>query len=299
MNNLTSSQANLSQLDSEAEPSPDAAPPEAREEATVKEKSGESERRLDRRGVLQFGGTAALAGAAAAVMGSSAVGAATATGVMYYGVNNAAGTSTTGLTSSNSKFSLHVKNGGLGHAIVGEATNADGSGFGVVGTGIGGAGVVGGTKGDGPGVRAYVQPGARGSALQAVTLEPANSSPTVMALQGGTGHGVYSHIENESNASRAVFGRTIGTGHAVLASVVNTKSNAAALKAATRGSGPGLEALSAAGVGATFKGKTAQVQLIPSSAASHPAEGSAGQLFVDASHRLWFCQGGTDWHRLA
>jgi hypothetical protein len=83
-----------------------------------------------------------------------------------------------------------------------------------------------------------------------------------------------------------------------LASIVNTQSDAAA-KATTQGSGPGLEALSAKGVGATFRGKTAQVQLVPSSDAGHPASGAAGQLFVDSSKRLWYCRGGTDWQQLA
>ena len=144
------------------------------------------------------------------------------------------------------------------------------------GTGDGGAGVAGGTRGSGPGVRAYAEPGARGSALQALTLEANNSSPTIEAHQVGTGHGVYSHIENASNAGRALYGRTGGTGHAVLASIVNTRSVVAAAKATTQGSGPGLEALSAKGVGATFRGKTAQVQLVPSSDAGHPASGAAG-----------------------
>ena len=266
MNNLTSSQSNLTQLDETdetdetaetLEPSPDGAAPEPGEEAS-------GERRLDRRGILQFGGVAALAGAAAALIGTSAAGAATAPGVMYYGARNDAGPATTGLTSSNGKFGLHVKNSGLGNGIEGEATNVDGSGFGVVGTGVGGAGVVGGTKGDGPGVRAYVQPGARGSALQAVTLEPSSSSPTVMALQGGTGNGVYAYIANANNARQAVYARTIGTGHAMLALVENAQSRAAAVRASTHGSGPGLEALSSKGVGATFRGKTAQVQLVVS-----------------------------------
>jgi hypothetical protein len=57
----------------------------------------------------------------------------------------------------------------MGSSAVGAATNADGSGFGVVGTGIGGAGVVGGTKGDGPVERANLQPGAPRNAQQAVT----------------------------------------------------------------------------------------------------------------------------------
>jgi hypothetical protein len=233
------------------------------------------------------------------VMGASAAGATTTPAPIRFGANNDAGSLNTGLTSSNGKATLHVKDTGLGHAIWAEATSPSGHGFGVHGVGVNGAGVVGGTAGSGPGIRAYVEPGASGSALQAVTLEPNNSSPTVMALQGGIGHGVYSHIENAKNESRAVYGRTMGTGHAVLASVVNAQSPTAALKATTQGSGPGVEAVSGAGVGATFAGKAAQVQLVPSSDSGHPSSGQAGQLFVDRASRLWFCRGGSDWQQLA
>jgi hypothetical protein len=229
----------------------------------------------------------------------SAKAAGAATGVMHFGATNGAGTTNTLLTSSNSKSTLQVTNAGLGHGVVGNVSNRNGRGYGVFGTGDAGAGVAGGTRGNGPGVRAYAEPGAGGSALQALTLEANNSSPTISAHQVGTGHGLYSHIENASNASRALYGRTGGIGHAVFASIVNAQSAVAAAKAATQGSGPGLEALSAKGVGATFQGKTAQVQLVPSSDTGHPASGAGGQLFVDSAKRLWFCRGGTDWQQLA
>ena len=268
---------------------------------TEPEPRPEPEKPLDRRGILRFGGGAALAGATAALLRPSVAGAATAagTGPMRFGTSNAALTRSTGLSSTNGKYSLHVTNAGLGDAIVGDVTKSTGHSSGVVGTSIGGAGVAGSTRGDGPGVRAYVFPGARGSALQARTDESDNSAPTVVASQGGTGHGVYAHIENVKNASRAVYARTMGTGQAVLALVTNAQSSAAAVRAATKGAGPGIDAASSRGVGAVFAGKTAQVQLVPSSAASHPAKGSSGQLFVDRANRLWFCREGTNWQRLA
>jgi hypothetical protein len=52
-------------------------------------------------------------------------------------------------------------------------------------------------------------------------------------------------------------------------------------------------------VGATFEGKTAQVELVPSPESSHPSSGAPGQLFVDNAKRLWFCRGGNDWQQLA
>ncbi|HTK16337.1 MAG TPA: hypothetical protein VL769_08100 [Acidimicrobiia bacterium] len=289
MNNLTPTESNLTHPDTtdENEPSP--------VEAT--DETGPT--RLDRRGILQFGGAAALAGAAAAVMSTKVAGAATTPGVMHYGASNDAGTATTGLTSANAKSALSVKSTGLGSGIIADATSATGRGYGVLGTGDRGAGVAGGTRGDGPGVRAYAEPGAGGSALEALTLEGGNASPTISAHQIGTGAGVFSHIENAANPSHAVYGRTIGVGNAVLGLVLNTESPAAAVKASTSGSGPGLAASSAKGVGGSFAGKAAQVQLVPSAEWSHPASGAPGQLFVDRAKRLWFCRGGRDWHQIA
>jgi hypothetical protein len=51
--------------------------------------------------------------------------------------------------------------------------------------------------------------------------------------------------------------------------------------------------------GGIFSGPLAQVQLVPGTAASHPASGAAGDLYVDKSHRLWFCRGGASWKQLA
>jgi hypothetical protein len=76
------------------------------------------------------------------------------------------------------------------------------------------------------------------------------------------------------------------------------------------GSGPGVRGISggtAAGVhgsseggrGGHFRGKKAQIRLDPSTTATHPSSGDAGDLFVDAENRLWFCKGGTTWVRIA
>jgi hypothetical protein len=52
------------------------------------------------------------------------------------------------------------------------------------------------------------------------------------------------------------------------------------------------------GRGGVFDGPLAQLRLIPSTAAMHPGTGAAGDLFVDRSHRLWFCLGGASWKRV-
>ncbi len=56
---------------------------------------------------------------------------------------------------------------------------------------------------------------------------------------------------------------------------------------------------SADGRGGVFNGKAAPIRLIASTAASHPASGMLGDLFLDANKRLWFCKGGTTWQQLA
>jgi len=73
-----------------------------------------------------------------------------------------------------------------------------------------------------------------------------------------------------------------------------------------KGSGPiGVQGEGAIGIsargerGGTFAGNVAQLQLQPSGQASHPATGEPGDLFVDASRRLWFCKGGSSWVQVA
>jgi hypothetical protein len=46
-------------------------------------------------------------------------------------------------------------------------------------------------------------------------------------------------------------------------------------------------------------GQDAQARLVPSASATHPARGTAGDLFVDSSKRLWFCKGASTWRQIA
>ena len=63
--------------------------------------------------------------------------------------------------------------------------------------------------------------------------------------------------------------------------------------------GRGVLGLSYHGYGGFFQGFTAAVHLVPSGAPTHPATGLRGDLFVDATGRLWFCKGGALWKQLA
>jgi hypothetical protein len=87
--------------------------------------------------------------------------------------------------------------------------------------------------------------------------------------------------------------------NAAFLNLTNTNVAKPALRARTAGTGPGVQGESVNGRGGLFTGKVAQVRLLPSTAATHPASGLAGDLFVDASARLWFCKGGTTWKQLA
>jgi hypothetical protein len=64
-----------------------------------------------------------------------------------------------------------------------------------------------------------------------------------------------------------------------------------------KGSGSG-----GSGRGGIFSGSAAQVQLSPGSKATHPKNGTRGDLYADSTGRLWFCKkgGGTaTWHQIA
>ena len=57
---------------------------------------------------------------------------------------------------------------------------------------------------------------------------------------------------------------------------------------ANAAAGVGVAGTPTLGRGGQFASKQAQLRLVPSNAASHPSAGAKGDLFVDASGRLWF-----------
>jgi hypothetical protein len=61
----------------------------------------------------------------------------------------------------------------------------------------------------------------------------------------------------------------------------------------------GVRGTSLLGRGGRFRGAKAQIKLDPSTAASHPFSGAAGDIFLDASKRLWLCKGGSTWALIA
>jgi hypothetical protein len=247
--------------------------------------------KVDRRALLRLGAAAAALGAGSLALKPNAAAATTAG--MQLGAENDAANSATGVTSSNGTDTLHVTNTNAAPAV-----EVRSGGAGLLAFGAADAGVVGITRGVGPGVRARADIGT-GPALRAEVDAAAATTTTIEAAQSGQGIGVLAHIDNTTSNARAVVASTRGLGQAHLAAIANASSKAAAMRAQTTGFGSAVDAASALGAGGRFSGKTAQIQLVPSNLSTHPPSGSAGQLFVDRSNRLWYCKGGTAWHQLA
>jgi hypothetical protein len=138
-----------------------------------------------------------------------------------------------------------------------------------------------------------------GPALAGVVFDPATPNFDIVAYAQVTSNGFYSEVAKPDGTARALWGQTYGKGSAVVGGVSNPTSNAPAILGATSGGGSGVEGKSLKGVSGRFTGKTAQIQLNPSTATTHPSTGAAGQFFVDRSNRLWFCRGGASWKQLA
>ena len=257
----------------------------------------EERRPVSRRNALRLGGLAAGAAAGTMLLRPTAAHATTAN--FQFGTDNDAGVDDTSFTSSNPNQTLeivnslngealklqttdpndtqptmHVVDAGLGGAIFAECTSLDGDNAtaAIIGESING-GVIGFTDGPGAGISGFAGSGT-GPGVGAAQLTASATSHALEAIQAGKGIALYGHIENASNSNRAIYGKTTGTG-------------------------PGVEGSSSNGVGGKFAGKTAQIQLVPSGATSHPSSGAPGTLFVDKSKRLWFCKGGTSWKQLA
>jgi len=125
--------------------------------------------------------------------------------------------------------------------------------------------------------------GVYGYSASGIAVHGASASSTSPAVQGWakagrTGVVGYSGVTpppvGPTNAG--VFGMADGTSSAI-----------------------GVLGRSPTGRGGAFSGKLAQLRLSPSGATTHPTSGAAGDLFVDNSHRLWFCKGGSTWVKLA
>jgi hypothetical protein len=153
-------------------------------------------------------------------------------------------------------------------------------------------------------------------------LNDANGNQVLWAESGGDGIGVYGisqssiGLKGESTSNNGVYGHSQaddqaaivgqskgdGTGVLGYSGKDSVYLQDAPQKTGVFGeapSGVGVYGRASNGRGGQFSGGKAQVRLMPSSAATHPANGALGDLFLDKSGRLWFCKGGKTWKQIA
>lgn len=177
---------------------------------------------------------------------------------------------------------------GTGVKGEGQNTGVHGVGYeqgtGVMGKSETGSGVVGQAGTNTSKVSFQINAGTAG-----IGFEKAIGVVGIVAGQGVEGGaGVVGFVLNAHSDLPGVIGETLGTGPGV--------------SGETEGVGPGVSGNSKLGRGVVAQGLLAQLRLTPSTKENHPATGLPGDLFVDASRRLWFCkQGGTKpkWVQLA
>ncbi len=185
---------------------------------------GDGRPRLDRRKLIGLG-TAAAAGAAAAIVGGADPAGAT-TGTMQYGTTNNSGVDQTSLVTTTSATGFLVLNSGAGAGVFGQGAttgvmgrSTSPGGTAVWGESTAGPCVVGNTQTGGPAVRATIG---------ATPTGPLNPNPAVEVNHQGTGAGiVVNHqglgtgvgvsIGDPSNSSDAISAFTPGAGRAVSA----------------------------------------------------------------------------------
>jgi hypothetical protein len=201
--------------------------------------------------------------------------------------------------------------------------DANGGGVGVAGSSISGMGVYGlsnsGTAVSGASTSGM---GVSGSSDSSTGVYGSSNATAIYGTSPG-GYGVYGrsglgtavfgwstsgtgvYAASDSDAAPAAFAQSFGGNSGLQAYSGPNMPPASAKKVGVFGSADtdvysvGVRGVSPTGRGGRFKGKKAQIRLDPSADATHPPSGARGDLFVDASGRLWFCKGGTTWKQLA
>lgn len=150
-----------------------------------------------------------------------------------------------------------------------------------------GVGIDTGSSGTGTGL---VTTAERGQAFAAVTTSTDSDVDGASVTHAGLGRALLVTATSTGNTKGAVTGVNNGRGAGVWGHQPNTSSTEAAVVGWSEG---------VSGRGGRFRGKAAQVRLMPGLTPSHPASGLAGDLYVDSANRLWFCAGATSWKQLA
>jgi hypothetical protein len=118
-----------------------------------------------------------------------------------------------------------------------------------------------------------------GSVITASSSSATGEFDAVTIDYAGTSRALYAQSHNPANINGTVTGVNEGHGIGVWGEQRNN-------------TGPGIGVVGVGGSqgrGSQFTGGVAQTRLVPSTAGTHPTTGKTGDLFVDASVRLWFC----------
>lgn len=293
---------------------------------------------LSRRAFARLGAMAGVGAAATvAALGADSSPAAAAEGsAVLLGKDNGGATARTGIFASGRGLfaTLADPQVGVGDQPFSAGVVAKGT-VGVLGAGSGenGAGlyatdgVINGSASDGSGLCAGVQVWLQGPAntspaisaetdgvgqgLSVALTSASNQQPAIYIVNSGSGSGLFL---SDSHGLNGVFGvngavrRPDGFGAGVIAHLANPNNLSPAVVAHTQGHGNALEAKAASGVAvsassargaaAQFSSPVAHLRLIPGPG-DHPAEGQAGDLFVDAGAHLWYFRGPGGWVKLA
>ena len=204
-----------------------------------------------------------------------------------------------------------------GVGVWGETSTTSGQTWGVYGHVLSpdGAGVFGHAQSTTGGIGVYGEADGKNSrgVVGATTDTTSETYGVLGTTQGTLGRGVFGWSLNEAKGGTGVWGQSsAGTGVAVrgyawdgygasgkFGTGVMGTSGSHAFPPPVPLPNTGVYGIGLNGRGGVFYGDRAQLKLVPSSAASHPASGQKGDLFVDTSGRLWFCQGGSGWKQLA
>ena len=236
-----------------------------------------------------------------------------------YGVQgiNTLGDGVYGLTRSEGAGVYGVCDAPGGYGVVGDATTfpggtggyfsgyfegifaQGGTGSGVFARGDTGVYATGDTKGI---YGATDSPAAGASAIhgELTNVNAAAGSAAVRGQNDGvTPDGAGMWGSHAGSGVGGLFTVQSGAGTGVLGQTLSSTGTGNAVHGQAFGLGAGVRADSAHGRGAVLSGKAAQLRLIPSSSPTHPSTGTAGDLFLDKSLRLWLCTGRKSWKRLA
>jgi hypothetical protein len=160
---------------------------------------------------------------------------------------------------------------GAGFGVTAKATDGrDGQGNPFSGTALSGQATTG------AGVHAEAT---EGHALEALTTSTTTTNDAVTIAYAGKSRALYAESTATTNINGTITGVNAGNGIGLWGEQRGT------------GAGFGLVGVGGkAGRGAQVTGGAAQLRMVPGTATTHPPTGKAGDFFVDASNRLWFCQ---------